>query len=123
MGRKMGQAHQELVRLNEDLASIKADFKSRITNKEGEISNYSRMLNAGHEMANIECEVVRDHKDKMVRIYRLDTGDFVRERRMTLDEQQRSLLPPETEEEVAAHFGVESPPPASAEGSVAGAPA
>lgn len=116
MGRKMSEAHQQLVKLNEDLTTIKADYKSRITALEGEVSNYARMWSTGYEMTYIKCEVVRDHETKMVRICRLDTGEFVRERRMTLDEQQRSLLPPETMGKVAEHFGVDQGSEAATEG-------
>lgn len=109
LGAKMSQAYMELAKVNEDLASIKADFKGRITNLEGEVSNYSRMLNAGYEMTNVDCVVTRDHDRKMVIITRMDTGEFVRERKMTIDELQRPLLPPETPqspEDLGAHFGV-----------------
>jgi hypothetical protein len=107
------QAHGELIQANEEKATFNANIKSRITNLEGEIARLHRLRQAGFEMDHIICVVTRDYDRKMVLIHRSDTGEFVRERRMTLDEQQRSLLPPETKEEVAEHFGVEpSAPPA-----------
>lgn len=104
------QAHAELILANEEKASFNANIKSRITNLEGEIARLHRLRQAGFEMDHIKCVITRDYEDKMVRIHRADNGEFVRERRMTLDEQQRPLLPPETEEEVAEHFGAEPSP-------------
>lgn len=110
LGQQMSRAHQELVHVNENLATIKADFKSRITNLENEVSNFSRQIAAGHTMDYVECVVTRDFDKKRVIIHRADTGELVRERRMTLEEQQRSLLSPETPADVAEHFGAPPPP-------------
>ncbi len=111
------QAHAELIQANEEKATFNANIKSRITNLEGEIARLHRLRQAGFEMDHIECVITRDFNAKEVLIHRADTGDFVRKRRMTLDEQQRSLLTPETAGEVAEHFGLQ--PGAETEGAAA----
>jgi len=81
----------DLSSAREELDTIKAQYKSRITALEGEVSGSARKLHAGYEMRNIECRVERDYDAKLIRIYRLDSGDLVREKAMTTEELQRRL--------------------------------
>lgn len=82
-----------LTDLKEELDTVKAQYKGRITAVEGEISGIARQINIGYTMENIECRVVRDFDKKTVTLFRMDMDpeEFISERPMTRDELQRKL--------------------------------
>lgn len=89
---KMSADIMALSQAREELATVRDQFKSKITALEGEISSAARLLHAGYEFGNVECQVVRDYADKTVRIMRLDTWEVAESRPMTVDEMQRHLF-------------------------------
>lgn len=89
---KMSADIMALTTTREELASIRDQYKSKITALEGEISAAARLLHAGFEMGNVECQVVRDYDFKIVNVVRMDTWETVESRRMTPDEMQRHLF-------------------------------
>lgn len=101
LSEQLSQAVMERSAAEEELQTVKADFKSRITRAEATIADCARKINTGYEMRSVECELVKDFATNTVRYRRLDTGEIVRERAMTAVERQRSLelvSPPATEE-------------------------
>lgn len=71
--------------------TILAQVNHDLAMKEATLKSCAQKLTAGYEMRTIECRVERDYEDKMIRFYRLDTGEFVREKPMTTEELQRRL--------------------------------
>ena len=91
LSEQLSQAVMERSAAEEELQTVKADFKSRITRAEATIADCARKINTGYEMRNVECELVKDFTTNTIRYQRLDTGEIVRERAMTSEERQRTL--------------------------------
>lgn len=87
----MTQAIMEKEDAEESLKAVKAQFKSEIAAKEASIKTCAQKLNAGFEMRQVDCHLIRDYRDSTIRVIRLDTGKQVSERTMTIDERQRGL--------------------------------
>lgn len=78
-------------RVEAEKKAVVSDFKSQIEALESSIGNAATKLNNGYEMRNIDCKVVADYDAKLWKFYRLDTGELVRQRKMTADDLQRTL--------------------------------
>lgn len=87
----MAQAYLRLRVLEEELALIKAQYKSDTVKLDGEISDNARKLNSGYEMRNTDCYAFMDHDKKLVIVRRADTGEVVKVREMNTSELQRKL--------------------------------
>ena len=83
-----------LIRQEEaDLTAVKSQFKARIDKFTAERSETDAKINAGWEFRTVECEVIKDYSNTTIRTVRQDTGELVRERTMTIEERQQSLIP------------------------------
>jgi hypothetical protein len=91
LSEEMSQAVVEKNTAEEELQTVKADFKSRITRAETTIADCARKINSGYEMRNVECEVIKDYRTNSVEYMRLDTYEIFRSRAMKQEERQRSL--------------------------------
>lgn len=101
-GIKLGLANQEISLAEDELNSVKQQYKSRIVSAEGRRNEYSSIINAGHQQKQVECHLVKDFTENTITKIRLDTGETVGEpRTMTAAERQRGLgfSDPEGEEE------------------------
>jgi len=87
----MARSLQEIKVAEAELDTIKAQYKHRITSATGTASACSEKIIAGYEMRTMECYVVRDHETKMIRIYRMDNDELIRQRAMTKEDLQRRL--------------------------------
>lgn len=94
LGARIAQLLSDKGTQEKELDTIKAQYKSQLTAIDGEIAAVAQNLNMGYKMENVECRVVRDYDAKKVLIYRMDMDpeEFVSERHMTFEEQQRNLL-------------------------------
>ena len=90
-GFDLAEAFLELNRGKNDLKSVTAQYKSRIAQVEASISDKSSMLSSGYEFRDIECEVIKNYDDRIIRIIRPDTGEVVEERMMAHDELQMHI--------------------------------
>lgn len=97
---RQSRAIEELSSQKEELDTIKAQYKAKITSLEGEVASTARIINAGYQMKNVDCRVYRDFNRKVVMIYRQDTDpeEMVEQRPMTTDELQRKLFKDKKEE-------------------------
>ena len=100
LANRQSQAIEELASQKEELDTIKAQYKAKITGLEGEVAGSARTINAGYQMKNVDCRVYRDFNRKVVMIFRQDTDpeEMVEERPMTTDELQRKLFKDKKEE-------------------------
>ena len=77
----------ELDRLQDELTAEQkasaADFKARLNANEAERKQLSRMIRDEKKTVQTECEVNYDFKDRQVICKSLETGEVVKERRMT----------------------------------------
>jgi hypothetical protein len=79
----------------QQIAEVEDAKKSAVAQFEGqkkalilEQGECARKYSAGHEMRNIECEVVFDYENGVVRHFRTDNGIMGNERKMTQAERQ-----------------------------------
>ena len=90
--RQLGRMNQELARAEEKKKSVSADLAAAVKNCEDAVSNQSRLVTNGYEYRNVECEIHFDTPEKgHKRVTRLDTGEVVREVKMTGLELQEQL--------------------------------
>lgn len=82
----------------EELGSIKADYKHRISVLEADMSRCAGKVTAGYEMREVRCLLLkfRPDNDSML-IVRTDNGRVMKRRRMNSDERQLVMTtePPE----------------------------
>lgn len=88
-----------LARHNSKVASLEAEkkafndqIKAQITAAEAEILRLSGILQNGYEYRQVEITIDRDYDEKIIRIIRQDTGEIVREEKMTADDLQVSAF-------------------------------
>lgn len=112
MSEQIAAAIRNLHKAQDDLATVKAQFQSKIKEHEAEITSLSERINSGWEMRSIGCREIRDYKNGSVYVFRDDTEEIIEERAMTAEERQPTLPFKEKEGElVDADF----PTPASAQ--------
>lgn len=97
---KLTAAMQQKEQIDAEFASVKADFKSRLTRVEEEIGTNARLLRDKFEMRETLCLVVLDHPSPGRKSYfaalrnemnELVSGTLVREEAMTFEDRQRQL--------------------------------
>lgn len=97
MARSIQQA--ETAEAHKDAAS--KQYKAQIETAQGEAARCAKLLAAGVEYRDVECEVQplppEDGKEPQVQIVRMDTHEVVQVREMTQGERQRALPLPEPE--------------------------
>lgn len=88
---EMAQAITDLNTAENDKKAVMSDYKSKIDAFSAKASNIAGKLQSGWEMRNIDCRVEKDYRKRIAKIYREDTGEFVKERRIPDDECQMNL--------------------------------
>ena len=91
IGLKMGAANQEIIQAENELKSVKSQYKSRIDSAKTRRDEYASIINAGHQQRQTECHLVKNFIENTITLIRLDTGEVVRTRTMTAAEKQRSM--------------------------------
>jgi hypothetical protein len=91
MGGEVAVDLQKLEDIENELKSIKADFKARAEATAATIRSKSRKIRDGYEMRPIQCKVVMDYDRRKVFYYRTDTLTLGKERVMRDDEYQMHL--------------------------------
>ena len=91
--------HSNIIRAaEEELGSIKADYKHRVSVLEADMNRCADKVTSGYEMRNVSCLVLkfRPDNDSML-IVRTDNGRVLKRRRMNADERQLTMTtePPE----------------------------
>ncbi len=77
--------------LEDQLVSIKADFKAKLEKCEADIRVSQRLVRDKYEYRNVECDVEYNYLTLMVKITRKDTAEIVEERKMSLAEKQMTM--------------------------------
>lgn len=112
MSEQIASAIRDLKKSQDDLATVKAQFQSKIKEHEAEIANLCERINSGWEMRSVECREVRDYNTGSVYVFRDDTEEVIEERAMTAGERQPELPFKEPEPEPpATNLGGEKPVP------------
>ena len=91
IGLKIGGANQEIIQAENELKSVKSQFKSRIDMAKTNRDEYASIINAGHQQRQVECDEIKNFIENTITLIRKDTGEVVRTRTMTAAEKQRSM--------------------------------
>ena len=89
---EMAQKTIEAGNLEDEIKSIKARYKGDIEAAMLLVKSNASKIRDGFDMRYIPCEVVPDYSRGVFRFIRQDTGEEVRERKMTAEDRQQSLL-------------------------------
>jgi hypothetical protein len=104
---RIGQVGTEITQAEDGLAAVKSQFKARIDAATAKRNEYSAIINAGCEYKPVECHLIKDYQANAIVVVRLDTGEVVRERTMSIEERQRGLFVAEPESEGNAEASTE----------------
>jgi uncharacterized protein YodC (DUF2158 family) len=91
IGKMQAQANQEIAQAEDELKSVKSQFKSRIDSAEARRNEFASIINAGHQQKQVECHLVKDFTENTITLIRLDTYETVRTRTMSTAEKQKGL--------------------------------
>lgn len=110
-----GSAYRDLKKAQDDLATVKAQFQSKIKEHEAEISSLFERINTGWEMQSVACREVKDFATGSVIVFRDDTEEMIEERAMTAEERQPALPFKEKEPEAGVLVDADFFTPATAQ--------
>jgi protein-disulfide isomerase len=102
-GDSLARKLAEIDSITEQRKEVAAKLKSQIDGIKLEIKQLGHTLLTGYEYRDTECVVIMDYKRNVVEVSRLDTGEIIRSRTMTVPERQRDFeelekeMEPETE--------------------------
>lgn len=88
--------------LEEELATVKSQFKNTIKEQELLLSDRRRSLRQGYEMVDVECDEQMNWDEEVVEIVRCDTGEVLDTRPITEEERQMNIdatVPDDDDEE------------------------
>jgi hypothetical protein len=91
-GRQAAALRREIALMDEQRKAANASARGRIAEKQQEIARIDAENESGKQTIETECVELRDERLHVVRTLRLDTGEVVHERAMTVQERQE-LLP------------------------------
>ncbi|HEY5234797.1 MAG TPA: hypothetical protein VIJ14_01355 [Rhabdochlamydiaceae bacterium] len=83
--------------LESQLETFKSQIKAQITQEEGTISEHTNRLNSEKEFRLVDCEITFDYQKGIKTTIRKDTGEQIREEKITDEERQMHLGDPATD--------------------------
>ena len=92
LGSEMARNISSKTSLEDEKKAVAADFTSRISRVDGDINTSATKLNQGYEMRNIECEIIKDFEEKVIRYKRTDTEEIVDVKPMKGDDLQLEMF-------------------------------
>jgi hypothetical protein len=107
MAGQIANSIRNLNRVEDELASISAEYRSEIKKYQIEIKTTAQKLNTGWEMRSIPCIEKKDYDNGSIQIFRNDTQEMIEERAMTAEERQMTFF---DENESKALAGEKSEP-------------
>ena len=91
--------------LQAEYRDVKADYNKRLKDLSGVVNDLARKVHAESEDRPVECTVFKDFVHNNVKITRLDTGEVLDDRIMTVEEMQRSFVDERPDDNVVdGHF-------------------
>ena len=91
-GIAQARANAEIARAEEELQSVKSQYKSRIDAAAATRNDMAQRINNGYEFRQVECQEHWDYGSNVITVFRTDTWETVSRRTMTRDEMQRKLF-------------------------------
>ena len=91
LAENMAMKTQEMQTIEDEKKSAMASFKDRLEGAQLELKSCAGKYKDGYEMRYIECEVVRDYDEGIIRFIRTDTGECARVKKMSNEERQMNI--------------------------------
>lgn len=91
IAQKMAMKTLESGELEQQKKSVMTGFKNKIEAADLVARECANHLKDGYEMRSIECEVIRDYDDGVIRYVRVDNGECVRTDDITHEERQMHI--------------------------------
>lgn len=91
-GIAQARANAEIARAEEELQSVKSQYKSRIDAAAATRNDMAQRINNGYEFRQVECTERWDYGSNITTVMRTDTYETVSRRTMSRDEMQRKLF-------------------------------
>lgn len=96
--KEMSEKYIEHGQLEADKKGVVAEYKGRTEVLEGQLNLLSQKVSTQHEWRDVECHWAYDWKTDKKQLVREDTGEIVKESKITQDDRQK-LFPLETKKE------------------------
>ena len=113
MAGQIANSIRNLNRVEDELASLSAEYRSEIKKYQMEIRATAQKLNTGWEMRSTPCIEIRNYENGSIKTFRDDSQEMIEERAMTAEERQMTFfdkLPdPEREVEQGGTLGQPNP--------------
>ena len=90
-GADLAEAQQELDEINDELKTIKADYKMRTTAIEARAAKLGNLVRQKYDLRQVEVEITLDFDEGIVTVVRLDNDEVAEQRPMDDDEKKREL--------------------------------
>ena len=87
-GQQCADAMRESAALAGQLASMSKEYRGKIDAKDGESSRLADCIRQKYEHRSVECEEAMNFTKKSVTVVRKDTGETIKTRAMTPEEEQ-----------------------------------
>lgn len=114
---------EEMARLEGQIGEIEerkklhaAQCKAELDSVQDQIRVLARKLRERYEYRDVECREIRDDRTGRMTVVRLDTGDLIEERALTLKERQTELPLAEDQDQDQDPSGLDDAPPDEREG-------
>lgn len=91
-GIAQARANAEIATAEEELQSVKSQYKSRIDAATANRNDMAKRINNGYEFRQVDCTERWDYGSNIIRVSRMDTFEIISRRTMTRDEMQRKLF-------------------------------
>jgi hypothetical protein len=92
LGFQMAESVSRRIEHCKSLKAVTAQIKSDIAKEDSIISSCSGKIREGYEFRQVTCQDFKDFEQGIVRTFRLDTSQIIRERKMEPEEMQKDLF-------------------------------
>jgi len=90
-GQELAEAYKDLRTHNDELDSIKKEYKGKISAAETQIESLSGILRERYESRKVDCVIVKDFQEGTIVVTRLDTDTVIENRKMTNEQRELGL--------------------------------
>ena len=102
-GNELAAAMKGHYALELEKKNFNAEWKDRKTESDETIQRLTDAVTTGKELRDVECRQVPDWKDKMVIVFRIDTGERLFSRPMEANELQSGMFEDDDEQAEGSH--------------------
>jgi hypothetical protein len=88
---EIAQAIEEMREAQSELKFISSEINGRIKAADAKVQTMANKIRSGYEIKEMKCLQMLDFSNGTVSVRRLDTGELVSERAMTVEERQPTL--------------------------------